>query len=133
MKKAFFLFFVACFLNSCDYYDHRLKIVNKSKNILFFETYESLNPTYPSLNRSDYYKRNLLYIDSSATVIMPGKNGWEEFIKSSENKKLNLAIFKAKDLKKYLSIDTIIKKRLYNMKSISLDTLNASNWNVTIK
>lgn len=49
MKYAV-IFLLGTALTGCDYYDHRLKIVNRSAAPIFVAACESPAPTYPSVN-----------------------------------------------------------------------------------
>lgn len=130
MRKSILLMFFVC---SCDYYDHRLEIVNKGESEIVVETYLDEIPDFPSVNKTEFYLSHGVAPDDSVTLTKVGKNGWPFLIQRSKNKKLNLVIYSIDSLRKYQSIDTLIKKRIYKRSEFSEDELEKMGWSVTLR
>jgi hypothetical protein len=121
------------FVCSCDYYDHRLEIVNKGGSEIVVETYLDEMPDFPSVNKTEFYLSHGVAPDDSVTLTKVGKNGWPFLIQRSKNKKLNLVIYSIDSLRKYQSIDTLIKKRIYKRSEFSEDELEKMGWSVKLR
>ena len=120
-------------LISCDYYDNRLKIINKSRDILIAEVFPDTIPTFPSPNRTEFYLRVTIQPDSTYIPTMPEANGWEREIFRSKNNRLNLFVFGLDSLQKYESIDTLISRKIYRRVSRSKEELTKDKWIITIQ
>lgn len=121
------------FLNGCDYYDRRLEIVNRSKNEIAVENYLDTVPNFPSLGKTEFYLEHRILLGGSAKLTAIGKNGWPFSIIKSKNKKLNLVVYNVDSLRKYQSIDTLIKKQIYTRYEFSEDEMKDKKWKVVIK
>lgn len=127
MKRVLFIFLVVL-INSCDYYDNRLEVCNKSnENIIPFFSNDTLIITQ---NKIEFYIRQIIKPDSTLRRIKPGKNAWSYFIKNSSNKKLNIFIVNADTLLSYNSIDSIKEHRLYKRYEYSEKELEELNWTI---
>jgi len=69
----------------------------------------------------------------TANMVAMSKKGWPFFIARSKNKKLNLIVFDIDSLKKYDSIDTLIKRNKYRRFEFSEEQLNSKNWEIVIR
>jgi hypothetical protein len=121
-------FFVVLFLTSCDRFDARLKIHNKSGKTIFVITSETENPS--KYNGVEYYKLRNIPPDSSDTKLLINIT-WNDYIKHSFNKKLNLYVFDLDTLLKYKNIDSTLKHPIYKFE-IPLKELEEKDWNITI-
>ncbi|MFM7858438.1 MAG: hypothetical protein ACKO96_42590 [Flammeovirgaceae bacterium] len=120
-------------LGGCDYYDQRLEIVNKVGSEVAVETYLDTSPDFPSVNKTEFYLSHSVAPNDSVTLTRVGKNGWPFLIQRSKNKKLNLVIYSIDSLRKYQSIDTLIKKGIYKKSEFSEDELEKMGWSVTLR
>ena len=120
-------------LSSCEYFDFRLTITNKTRRKIATEVYNDTVPDYPSVNHSEFYLRQAFAPDSSVEMMQWGKTGWPDYLKTSKNGKLNLVIFDFEDLVKSKSIDSIIAHKKYRMITVSRSELFINNWHVVIK
>jgi hypothetical protein len=132
MYKLLAVLIVSLVFSGCDYYDYRLKVINKTNNVIAIETYLDTLPDFPNLNHAEYYFRNRLEPKDSIELVKSGKNGWLFFIEESRNKKLNLIVYNIDSLRKYESIDTLIKKRIYRCYEFSEKELQEKNWKIVI-
>jgi hypothetical protein len=121
-------FFVVLILTSCDRFDARLKIHNKSGKTIFVITSETENPS--RYNGVEYYKLRNIPPDSSDTKLLINIT-WEDYINNSFNKKLNLYVFDLDTLLKYENIDSTLKHPIYKFE-IPLKELEEKDWNITV-
>lgn len=120
-------------ISSCEYFDFRLKIVDKSRRKIVIEVYNDTLSDYPNKNQSEYYLMHAIAPDSSAEMMQWGKTGWPDYLKTSKNGKLNLVIFDFEDLVKSKSIDSAIAHKKYRSITVSRTELFINNWHVVIK
>jgi len=139
MKKYILLTIVFIYLISCDHYDMRLKIINKSNQNFFYSI--SINDSiYPSSPLRIYKKDTILEESSfvSSNTInkeaMLGKNSWEYFVKKEcENGKIRIFFFKD-SLILNTKWDSIYKYQIYTEKmSFNFKELEKLNWEIKIK
>src|SRR5690606_26619651 len=131
MRVAIISFLI--FLSACDYYDNRLQIVNHSNGEIAVETYQDTVPDFPSINKTEFYLKKTAMPEDTLELTEIGKNGWPFLIARSKNKKLNLMVYSVDSLQKYQSIDTLIKRRLYDRYEFSEDELKDKDWIVVIR
>jgi hypothetical protein len=124
---------VLIFLSACDYYDNRLRIVNHTKSKITVGTYNDTIPDFPSAGKTEFYLRRLAEPGDTLEVTEIGKNGWPFVIARSWNKKLNLIVYSVDSLLKYQSIDTLIKKEIYERYEFSEEELKTKNWVVVLQ
>ncbi|WP_155832814.1 hypothetical protein [Hymenobacter swuensis] len=120
-------------LVSCEYWDSRLTIINKTGRKIATETYTDTVPEYPSVNQREFYMRQAFAPYSSTTMMKEGKEGWPNYLKSSKNSKLNLVIFDFEDVDKCKSIDSLITHKKYRIITVNEADLIKNNWQVVIK
>ncbi|SFQ83397.1 hypothetical protein [Hymenobacter arizonensis] len=121
------------FLLGCDYYDGRLKIVNKTPQVLAAEVCPDTLPRSSCFNHPAFYQQARIRPDSTYSPLMPEANGWEKAIFRSQNNQLNLFVFRLDSLDKYQSIDTLIARKMYRRLSRSKQQLINDNWRITIQ
>ncbi|RSK40125.1 hypothetical protein [Hymenobacter perfusus] len=120
-------------LVSCEYWDSRLTIINKTGRKIATETYTDTVPEYPSVNQREFYLRQAFAPDSSTTMLKEGKEGWPNYLESSKNSKLNLVIFDFEDVEQCKSIDSLITHKKYRIITMDKTELIKNNWQVVIK
>jgi len=130
MKKVNILYLVL--LCSCEYYDDRLQIVNRTGEEIAIETYSDTIPEFPSVGKTEFYWSTRILPDDTMKLTKHGKNGWEFAISKNRNKKLNLVVYRIDSLLRYKSIDTL-KKRIYKRYELSKNELNDNNWRVILQ
>lgn len=119
---------------SCDVHDDRLKVMNHSIEEITLSTGLDTVPGYPSVNKSEYYLRTSLSPLDSRRLLKEGRSkAWSFFISESKNDKLNLFVYNIDTLRKYQSIDTLIKNRLYRRYSFTEKELEKSDWEIVIE
>jgi hypothetical protein len=119
---------------SCDVHDDRLNVINLSAEKIALSTELDTIPEYPSVDKTEYYFRTTLRPQDSTKLLFEGRRmGWSFFISESVNNKLNLFVYNIDSLKKYQSIDTLIKNRLYTRYSFAEKDLDRSNWEIVIE
>lgn len=124
---------VLMFLSACDYYDNRLQIVNRTNGEITAGTYSDTIPDFPSIGKTEFYLRIRTVPDDTLELTAIGKKGWPFTIARSKNKRLNLIVYSVDSLRKYQSIDTLIKKRIYNRYEFSEQELKDKNWIVVLQ
>jgi len=135
MKKILF-FSVIAFLGSCDYYNYKLSVINKSGKEI--SVLESNDIEAPSANYVAYYLADWVAIkpDSSRTITKPGKeDAWHNYIQEGHDKKLYLYIFETNTLKEYKnnSIQELVRiKKYFKSYAYSESDLDKINWTVTV-
>ncbi len=120
-------------ISSCDVHDERLKVVNLLTAEITLSPQLDTVPQFPSINKTEYYLSDTLYPEDTARLIQEGmEDAWPFFISESVNDKLNLFVYNVDTLKKYQSIDTLIRRKLYTRYSRSKNELEKSDWIVII-
>lgn len=117
-------------LASCDYYDHRLRVVNRSAAPIFVEVFESPVPDFSEMNGTAYYQEHFIRPDSSAAQMWNEPGGWPVYVRRSRNRQLNLGVFQAADLQRTPAIDSLIRRRQYTLRSFSESALDSMGWTV---
>ena len=120
-------------LFSCEYFDYRLTLINKTHRKIATEVYNDTVPDHPSVNQREFYLRQAFAPDSSATMMQWGKTGWPDYLNTSKNGKLNLVVFDFEDVEKSKSIDSLIAHKKYRRITVSRAELFINNWHVIIK
>jgi hypothetical protein len=117
--------FLGSLLFSCVYdkFDARLKIVNKTGKVIFAITSQKIE--FSTSESIEYFKSVNIKPDTSDNILIPWN--WEEYIKTSFNKKLNLCIFELDTLLKYENIDSTLRHPILKYE-ISLSELKSNNW-----
>jgi len=133
VRNLFLIIILSVFLVSCDYYDHRLWVKNVTNGSICLSTDLDTVPSLSSVNSTGYYLNNVLRPGDSTNLVKPGSTkGWSFFIDESSNDKLNLFVYNIDSLKKYQSIDTLIKNSIYTRYSFTEKELELVNWEVVI-
>ena len=120
-------------LSSCEYFDYRLLLVNKTRSKIATQVYNDSLPDYPSLNKREFYLRQAFAPGDSARMMQWGKQGWPYYFSRSSNGKLNLVIYDFADLEKYSSIDSMIAHKKYRKLTLDRATVEKNKWRVVIK
>jgi hypothetical protein len=130
--KMIYVCALVFFVQSCDYYDSRLVIVNRCKCDVSILTFKDTIPDFEFVNHTDFYLSHKIDAESSMSQIEPGKNGWSTLIHLSRNKKLNLFVVRTDSIKKYGSIKLLLEERRYNLYKVTAEELEANNWKVEV-
>jgi hypothetical protein len=134
MRNLLLVILLSVLLISCDYYDHRLWVKNSTDGAICLSTHLDTVPSLSSVNPTGYYLNNAVMPGESENLVKPGSTkGWSFFISESANDKLNLFVYNIDSLKKYQSIDTLIKNRLYTRYSFTEKELEKTDWKVVIE
>ncbi|MBL3656702.1 hypothetical protein [Fulvivirga sediminis] len=121
-------------MTSCDYYDTRLWIKNSTDHEISYSTGLDITPNLSEVNVTDYHFNNAIPPGGSENLVKPGSTkGWSFFIADSKNQKLNLFVYSIDSLRKYQSVDTLIKKHIYTKHSFTEKELENMDWEVIIK
>jgi hypothetical protein len=126
-----FFLLVALLLGGCLRYDIRLRVINKTSAPIALQIFHDSLPTYPSLNKREYYLRAALSPGDSTGVQQMGD--WVGYINTTPNKKLNLCVFYYRDVLNCPNIDSLIAHKRYAMKKVALPELQRKKWRVLIE
>ncbi|GAB3303410.1 hypothetical protein GCM10027348_31300 [Hymenobacter tenuis] len=119
---------------SCDYYDSRLVLVNKTKTAICVEMAHDTIPDYPSLNRSEVCLSRSITPGTEAEQTIPGSmDEWVREVNRSKNKQLNLFIYATDSVRRYHSMDSLNQTHRYTTISLSLKELEAIDWRVIVE
>lgn len=113
--------------------DNRLKIINHTDYPFTIGYYTDTVPEYPSVNHTQVYIRDSINVSDTIEVVEHSRKPWPWFLERSKNKKLNLFIYNINDLKKYGSIDTLIKRRIYKRLQYNESELDSLKWVIVVK
>jgi hypothetical protein len=93
-----------------DRWDSSLQIRNKSNRTIVFVT--SMDTVIYRFNNVEWYLVEPIRPDSlkHATLF---NNDWNHYIDNSYNKKLNIYFFDTDTLRKYMNMDTIVRKNIF--------------------
>jgi hypothetical protein len=134
MNKLLALVIISlCSLTSCEYADDRLIVVNNTDHTISIATFHDTIPDSPALNKPAYYLSNGIPSGKSANQSLFGsKTAWEQEIRLSKNKMLNVFVYTNDTLAKYDDMDYPNAKRLYQRISLNQAQLDATNWTVKV-
>jgi hypothetical protein len=127
------LCFCVAVMSSCVPLDNRLLLVNKTRRSVAVETYTDTIPSYPSINHREFYLENCLLPGDSVRQLRWTREGWVRFVESSRNKSLNLVVYDCERLEKSVSIDSLIKHRIYRLLVVDRATLSKNKWKVVVE
>ena len=134
MRSLLLMFFLCVFLNSCDYNDHRLWIEKDTNQSISFSTDQDTIPQLSNVNPTEYHFTNAVSPGESENFVKPGSTkGWSYFIANSKNERLNLFVYDIDSLKKYQSIDTLIRRQIYTRHSFTEQELDKMDWKIVIE
>lgn len=120
-------------LSSCDFYDGRLTIINKTNSEISALTFYDSIPDYNQINRTAYYLEDKIKEGAEGKVIISGKNSWPHFFEKSRNNKLNIFIISQDSLRKVGNIQKLLEDRNYKLYMFSKEEIESINWQVVIK
>jgi hypothetical protein len=95
MNRNLVLILLLFVLSSCEYWDNRLKITNKSN----FEI--ATQPIDSSYNNIAYYLEHTIKPNATFSETQDGENGWLNYVANSPDHKLHIYVFSVDTLKKY--------------------------------
>lgn len=123
-------------LFSCQYQHNELKIINKSNEVVYYETYFHSN-----LVKNDVFNKfqKIYYLDYQEALnpqdsVRPAnKNSWNyDIVSNSKDSTLTVAFFNKDTVKKY-GWDKIIKEKKYKIFTYKTKNLKDLNWIVEYK
>ena len=124
------------FLSSCDQFDARLIIANKSENEIFFNLSQTdsvieYSPLRTYNNDTILEESNYLLPSDSMHQLAMGVNMWERHINEECQDSTLRVFFFDKELIMEIPWDTILKKQLYTKKlEYTVSDLEKVNWKV---
>lgn len=126
------LVLITVFIFSCDYFDHRLKIINLTNKDIMIETFSDSIAKISESNQTEYYLANIIKASKATNLTESGTNGWPFHIRRSKNQMLNLCVFSVDSLKKYQTINFLIKYKIYKKYSLTEKELMERDWVIKI-
>lgn len=82
------------FCTACDYYDDRLRIVNRTPEAICFNYETDTILTIPSTNKKEYFLGTTIKSGDSQNVLIPGaKRQWLHEIQNCEDSTLSIFVF----------------------------------------
>lgn len=143
MVKLYYICVCLWLFSSCDGYDTKLIVLNKTDKTLVMDiTEDSIYSLESSMNRYNldlddctaFRKRVQIYPEQYSKQYGAFNTTWEWVIDRSYNKKLNLYVFEWDSLVKYRSLDSLYKVRgCYKKMTVSKAALEHNDWTVEIK
>ena len=131
MNKKLLLYLLSLkgvFISSCDYFDHRIEIINLSNYNIVLETYSDSVVDTNENNLTEYYYANIIEVGQKTNLTQSGTNGWPFYIRRSKNQMLNICVFNFDSLKKYQTINFLVKHKIYKQYSFSEREMVKRNW-----
>ena len=113
--------------------DYRLRLVNHTSYQFGVDYNFDTIPQYPSVINTDFYFDHPVKISDTIKMLEKSYKPWSQFFKRNKTNKLNLFIYNIDSLKKYDSIDTLIKRKIYKNLKYSEQQLKKLNWIVVVK
>lgn len=138
MKKELativFIFLLTLNLLSCDYYDGRLEIINKTDETIVFEYDNDTVLEVPSVNKKEYFLSNKIEPgDTNRVVLMGSTQAWPWFVAEKPDSTLRIYVFNH-DLVVNSDWDSLRANKLYKKRlDYNLDDLNSMDWKITIE
>lgn len=132
MNKTMAILLFMAFV-SCDYYDGRLQIINKSDKVICFDHEVDTLLDVPSINKKEYFLRTRINSGDSTNVVLPGSTEqWIWEVTRGEDSTLSIYVF---DYKQVLDSnwDSLRKNKNYQRLDYTLSELNRSNWTVIVE
>lgn len=121
---------ISIFLMTCDFYDDRLTIINKSNIDVYvvfsIDSVLSLIEDESFVNQENFIPAG----DQNKILIMGSTKEWIKFVNSSADQKLHM-FFISREKINNLSSKKIVEMKAYEKRiDIGLTELEESNWNV---
>ena len=132
MRRGSFIVCLLFAVYSCDFYDYRLTIINNTGSSICVETFHNAEPVSDELNQTEYYLSDEITSNTNRKLMETGRNGWEDRIDKSPNKKLNLVVFKIDSIKKYGNINYLLENKIYDLYTFSKKELEEKKWKISI-
>ena len=133
-QKLFQILTLMLIVSSCDYYDSRLNITNKTDKQICFDYELDTILDVPSPNTKDYFVNNSLSPNETRAITLPGSTDmWIRELKQSKDTTLSFFIF---DYKTVLNSDwdSLRKNKVYIQRlDFKLKDLEKIDWKIEIK
>jgi hypothetical protein len=127
MKNLIILSFVIA-LVSCDFYDDRLSIYNKTDKSIF------VSISVDSFSSNSFYDSESIYSGEKKVLPIRGKNKWSTYVVRNTVDKLYFFIYDLDTLNKYNNFEYLNDQKLY-IKKIELtgEQIYQRNWTIEIQ
>ncbi|MEQ9308048.1 MAG: hypothetical protein RLN90_01235 [Balneolaceae bacterium] len=120
-------------LVSCDYYDGRLQIINKSDRVICFDHEVDTILDIPSINKKDYFIRTRINPGDTTNVVLPGSTKqWIWEVASGKDSTLSIYVFDYEQVLKN-DWDSLRKSKNYIRYDFPLTELMENNWTVQVE
>ncbi len=133
-QKLFKLLFLTLVISSCDYYDRRLTITNKTDNQICFDYDLDTILDVPSQTKKTYFVNNSLAPNETRAITLPGSTDmWFRKLNQSKDTTLSLFIF---DYKTVLNSDwdSLRKNNGYIQRlDLKINDVEKLEWKIEIK
>lgn len=96
------------------------------------ETFSDSIAKISESNQTEYYLANIIKASKATNLTESGTNGWPFHIRRSKNQMLNLCVFSVDSLKKYQTINFLIKYKIYKKYSLTEKELMERDWVIKI-
>lgn len=125
---------------SCDPLDERLTISNNTSEIIFYRISTDkrlygkspFKNSYKIVNRDTVWDEtsSVIFPSSNKTLVVIGRNGWEDFIKESEDGKLRVFIFEKDLISKVPWMELVAEQKFSKKYELTLEELERLNWKI---
>jgi|GEM_PF-2879955 len=132
MNRAIVILLFLTFV-SCEYYNGRLKIINKSDKVICFDHKSDTVLDVPSINKKEYFLRTRINPGDTTNVVLPGgTERWVWEVTSGIDSTLSVFIF---DYEQVLenNWDSLRKNKYYQRLDYPLSELNKNDWTVIVE
>ena len=133
-QKLFQVIVIILIISSCDYYDNRLTITNKTDKPICYDYDLDTILDVPSTNRKDYFLNNSIQPNETKSISMPGSTDmWIRKIYQSKGTTMSFYIF---DYETVLHSDwdsLRLNNGYIERLDFKLDELERYDWKIEIK
>lgn len=133
-QKLLKILFLILVISSCDYYDRRLTITNKTDNQICFDYDLDTILDVPSQTKKTYFVNNSLAPNETRAITLPGSTDmWFRKLNQSKDTTLSLFIF---DYKTVLNSDwdSLRKNNGYIQRlDLKINDVEKLEWKIEIK
>lgn len=129
LQKLCFIF--CLLLLSCERFDF-IDLTNECNTEIVCDYNYDTIPVLNSKLSKEFYLSNSIKKGETQRLSQFGENGWSEYIEGGTNNKLSIFIFETDSLRKYGSIDSLVKRKLYNRKDFSISDIRRNENKLSI-
>jgi hypothetical protein len=133
LNKILLLFIICLMLNSCDYYDSRLKISNNSDKTICYEYDLDTVLDVATQYKKEYLLSNSIMPNETRSVTLPGSTDmWIRRVMSSVDTTLSIFIFDYETVNSS-NWDSLRHNNLYEQRlDFKLYELEKMEWNIFV-